>query len=47
MAYNIAGTTDEDRELLTAIRDLAWRERTKVSEVIRRAFRRELEEAEK
>jgi hypothetical protein len=43
MAYQIAGTTEADKALLNEMRDLAWRERLHVSEVIRRAFRRELE----
>lgn len=39
MAYNISGTTQADKDLLDQIRDLAWRERKDVSEVIREAFR--------
>lgn len=39
MAYNISATTESDKELLQLVRDLAWRERKDVSEVIREAFR--------
>lgn len=45
MAYRITGETDEDKALLQGIRDLAWQTRTPISEVMRRAFRRELEQA--
>lgn len=38
MAYRITATTDADRELLDRIRELAWKSRQPVSEVIRQAF---------
>ncbi len=38
MAYRISGTTDSDGALLDALRDLAWKERIPVSQVIREAF---------
>lgn len=49
MAYQIAATTEPDRDLLDEIRDLAYREgrEVTVSEVIRRAFRAEIKRAEK
>lgn len=40
MAYRIAATTDRDRELLDTLRDLAWRERIDVSQLIRESFLR-------
>lgn len=38
MAYRIAGTTNEDTDLLNLIRDLAWQERASVTKTIRDAF---------
>lgn len=38
MAFRISATTTTDKEVLTQIRELAWRTRTPVSEVIREAF---------
>lgn len=43
MAFRIVGTTDEDREWLRAIRELAWREHQSVSMIIREAFALRLE----
>lgn len=38
MAYRIQATTATDLDLLLALRDLAWKRRLDVSEVIRQAF---------
>lgn len=38
MAFRISATTESDSTLLVMIRDIAWRERKDVSEVIREAF---------
>lgn len=38
MAYRISATTTSDQHLLDQLRDLAWKERKDVSEVIREAF---------
>lgn len=38
VAYRITATTERDRKLLDEIRDLAWRQRTEVSQVMREAF---------
>jgi hypothetical protein len=38
MAYRITATTDSDKTLLDMIRDIAWKERKDVSEVMREAF---------
>ena len=38
MAYKITATTDTDKELLEAVRTLAWQRRVNVSEIIREAF---------
>lgn len=45
MAYMIQATTQQDIDLLTEIRALANADGAKVSEVIRRSFRRELKAA--
>lgn len=42
MAIRISATTESDQELLTLIRDLAWKERKDVSEIIREAFKYKL-----
>ena len=42
MAFRITATTDTDTELLTLIRDLAWKERKDVSEIIRESFKYKL-----
>lgn len=44
MAFRISATTPTDTELLAAIRNLAWQERRQVSDVIRSAFDKELQE---
>lgn len=44
MAFRISATTPVDSDLLAAIRDLAWQERRSVSDVIRSAFDKELQE---
>lgn len=46
MAYKITATNAEDTALLQGIRDLAWRERMQVSEVIREAFALRLDQAQ-
>lgn len=38
MAYRITPTTEADRALMNQIREVAWRERKEVSEVMREAF---------
>ena len=38
MAYRITATTETDKELLDDIRDLAWRQRCDISQIIREAF---------
>jgi hypothetical protein len=44
MAFRISATTPTDADLLAAIRNLAWQERRQVSEVIRSAFLKEVNE---
>ena len=38
VAFRISATTESDKTLLVMIRDIAWRERKDVSEVVREAF---------
>lgn len=46
MAFRITATTDTDKDLLEAIRTLAWQERTPISELIRSAFQKEIIEGQ-
>lgn len=43
MAYRISATTDQDREVLQQIREMAWRNRQPVSTVIREALESHLD----
>lgn len=38
MAYRISATTEKDKQLLDAIREMAWQQRIDVSQLMREAF---------